>query len=77
MRFGDSSAGAPTNYTKIGPTGDVSFAGSAGFYPVVIAQATIPTPDTGELVMWRDTDDNSIHLVYNDGTAGVKSVALT
>eukprot|EP00918_Siedleckia_nematoides_P083636 GHVU01183338.1.p1 GENE.GHVU01183338.1~~GHVU01183338.1.p1 ORF type:complete len:583 (+),score=31.41 GHVU01183338.1:1283-3031(+) len=45
--------------------------------PRNVAQAAIPTPDSGELLLWRDTDDDSIHLVYNDATAGVKSVAMS
>lgn len=71
-RFGDSS----TNYTGISSTGDVSFSGTAGFYPVRLAQSTQPTPGTGELVVWRDTDDGKVYLVYNDADSGVKQVEM-
>ena len=69
--------GGATNYLQIGANGDLSFAGSAGFYPVRIAQSAQPTPDTGELVIWRDTDDGKVYLVYNDTDSGVKQVEMT
>lgn len=69
--------GLSNNYLEIAANGDVSFNGTAGFYPVRIAQADIPTPDTGELIIWEDTDDNTIYLVYNDTVSGVLSVQLT
>lgn len=65
------------NYTQINDNGDISFAGTAGFYPVRLAQAAQPTPDTGELVVWRDTDDGKVYLVYNDTDSGVKQVEMT
>lgn len=76
VRIGNSAAGAPTNYARFGPNGDLSFVGTAGFYPVRIAQATQPAPDTGELVVWRDTDDGKIYLVYNDADSGVKQCEM-
>jgi hypothetical protein len=72
-RFGDST----TNYLGVGTNGDVSFTGTAGFYPVRIAQSVQPTPDTGELIVWRDTDDGKVYLVYNDTDSGVKQVEMT
>lgn len=64
-------------------SGDLSFAGSAGFYPRRISQAGLPSSgtgdtqvDVGELLLWRDTDDGVVRLVYNDAVTGVKSVAL-
>jgi len=64
--------GGTTDYITIGPTGDQTFTGSAGFYPRVLNQADEPAAgtgatqcDTGELVMWTDTDDSSCHLCYN------------
>lgn len=72
-KFGD---GGTTNYTQFGTNGDLSFQGSAGFYPVRIAQAAQPSPDTGELVIWRDTDDGKVYLVYNDTDSGVKQIEM-
>lgn len=68
--------GGGTNYLQINATGDVTFAGSAGFYPVRIAQADEPNADTGELIIWRDTDDGKIYLIYNDTDSGQKKVEL-
>ena len=73
VRLGDSS----TNYTAVSATGDVTFAGTAGFYPVRLAQSAQPTPGAGEIVIWRDTDDGKVYLVYNDADSGVKSVEMT
>lgn len=68
--------GGSTNYLSISATGDVTFAGSAGFYPVRLSQSAQPTPDTGELVVWRDPDDNKTYLVYQDTTEGTRKVEL-
>jgi len=68
--------GGTTNYTQFASNGDLSFAGSAGFYPVRLAQSAQPTPDTGELILWRDTDDGKVYLVYNDADSGVKQVEM-
>jgi hypothetical protein len=68
--------GGTTNYISFSSTGDLSFNGSAGFYPVRLSQSAQPTPDTGELVVWHDTDDDKIYLVYNDTTSGVKQVEM-
>ena len=72
-RLGDSD----TNYTAVSSTGDVTFVGSAGFYPVRLSQSTQPTPDTGEMVTWRDPDDNKTYVVYNDTDEGVRKVEMT
>jgi photosystem II stability/assembly factor-like uncharacterized protein len=72
-RFGDGT----TNYTAISASGDVSFAGSAGFYPVRLSQSAQPTPATGELIMWRDPDDNKTYMVYQDTDEGTRKVELT
>jgi len=73
-----------TNYASFSVTGDLSFAGSAGLYPRTLAQTTEPAAgtgatqiDSGEVVVWVDTDDsNAVFLVYNySGT--VVTVALT
>ncbi|MCK5606642.1 hypothetical protein KAR91_32370 [Candidatus Pacearchaeota archaeon] len=70
-----------TNHTVIASNGDVSFSGSAGFYPRRINQADIPTSGTGatqidinELIVWRDSDDGTIRFVYNDTDSGIVSV---
>ena len=54
-----------------------------GFYPRRITQATIPAAgtgatqiDTAEFMVWRDSDDGVVYLVYNDTTSGIKSIAL-
>lgn len=76
VRIGDSASGAPTNFTQISSNGDITFHGSSGFYPVRISQSAQPTPDTGELVIWRDTDDGKVYLVYNDTDSGVKQIEM-
>ena len=78
-KFGDDN----TNYLSVSSTGDISFTGSAGFYPRVLNQAEEPAAgtgatqcDTGELVVWTDTDDAKCYFCYNhSGT--VKTVELT
>lgn len=69
--FGD---GGTTNYLKIDGNGDVSFAGTAGFYPRFLTQADEPAAgtgatqcDTSEMVVWKDSDDNKVYLCFNDG----------
>lgn len=69
--------GGTTNYLNVSATGDVTFAGSAGFYPVRLSQSAQPTPDTGELIIWRDPDDNKTYLVYQDTVEGTRKVELT
>lgn len=51
--------------------------GGEAFIPERIRQASQPTPDSGGLLIWSDSDDNSVRLVYNDPAAGVVSVQLT
>ena len=72
------------NYTQFAANGDLTFAGSAGFYPVRRNQAAQPASgvgatqiDVGELLIWRDTDDGNVYLVYNDTTSGIVDVQLT
>ena len=74
--------GNATNYTQIAQTGDLTFVGSAGFYPRYLEQAAEPAAgtgatqcDTGEIVVWNDTDDNKVYLCINDGGT-VKTVEL-
>ena len=77
-RYGDSA----TNYVGISATGDVAFAGSAGFYPRTLNQTAEPAAgtgetqlDTGELCIWTDSDDSKCYLCYNHGGT-VKTVEL-
>ena len=77
--FGDDSG----NETLFGTNGDQSFAGTAGFYPRRINQSAEPVNgtgstqvDVGELLIWRDSDDGKIYLVYNDTDSGVVTVEL-
>jgi len=79
-RLGDSE----TNYVAVGATGNQSFAGSAGFYPRTLAQDAEPAAgtgatqvDSGEFVIWVDTNDsNKVYGVYNYGGA-VVTILLT
>jgi hypothetical protein len=75
---GKIALGDGTNEIDISATGDMSFAGTAGFYP--IRQSTAvgdePTPDTGELMMWRDSTNNKVYLKYNDTDEGSKKIEL-
>jgi len=34
------------------------------------SQAAEPTPEVGELQIWRDSDDSKVRLLYRDTTAG-------
>ncbi len=81
-RLGD---GGTDHYTQINATGDMSFVGSAGFYPRLIRQDAQPANGTGdtqiddeELLVWIDTNDaNKIYMVYNDNTnTQIKKVEL-
>lgn len=76
--FSDVHVGISGNNTRIGNTGDLDFVGAAGFYPVRRNQAGEPASgtgstqiDTGEFLAWRDSDDGSMSLVFNDPTSGV------
>jgi len=73
---GSLKVGTSTNHAEITEAGDVKFAGSAGFYPPRLSQSAEPSPDTAELIVWRDSDDNKTYLVYNDTDEGVRKVEL-
>jgi hypothetical protein len=71
-----------TNYTLFGTNGDLSFAGTAGFYPRFLTQADEPAAgtgatqcDTSEMVVWKDSDDSKVYLCFND-SGTVKTVEL-
>ena len=75
--------GGLSNYTKFDANGNQTFAGSAGFYPRFLTQATEPAAgtgatqcDTSEIVIWKDSDDNTVYLCFNDGGT-VKTAELT
>ena len=70
--------GGTTNYAQFSAAGDLTFAGSAGFYPARLSTVvgSEPTPDTGELIMWHDSTNNKVYLKYNDTVEGSKKVEL-
>ncbi len=80
MRIGDG-----TNNVSTSVTGDVTFNGSAGFYPRVISQDAPPASGTGatqvapgELIFWIDTNDsNKVYSVYNNATTVVVALHAT
>jgi len=45
--------------------------------PRRISQSSQPTPAVGELILWRDTDDDRTYLLYNDVDVGIRSIELT
>ena len=75
VHFGDAlDVGDGTNKTTISKTGDITFAGTAGFYPRFLTQADEPAAgtgatqcDTSEMVVWKDSDDSKVYLCFNDG----------
>jgi len=82
---GDLKVGdAATNYTNISTTGDVTFVGSAGFYPRRIRQTTLPNSgtgateiDVGEIIIWvNSAEADKVWLIYNDTTSGIVGVVL-
>ena len=77
-RLGDGGS----NYVGIGATGNLSFTGSAGFYPRFLTQADEPAAgtgatqcDTSELVVWKNSGDSVVSICFND-SGTVKTVAL-
>ena len=50
---------------------------NAGYLkPRRLSQSAQPTPQTGELLMWRDTDDDKTYLVYEDPDVGTRKDEL-
>ena len=79
-KFGEDT----TNYTHMGTNGNITFNGTAGFYPRRINQSSQPASgtgstqiDTGEMIIWRDSDDGKIYYIYNDSSSGIKKIELT
>ena len=48
----------------------------AYFLPRRISQGTTPTPQTGELLIWHDSANSKVWLVYQDETEGTRKVEL-
>ena len=76
--------GTSTDYTFISKTGDVNFGGTGGFYPRRVSQSAEPTNgtgstqiDVGEMIIWRNPDDNKTYFMYNDTDEGVRKVEMT
>jgi len=70
-------------FTGMVLTGDLTFEGSAGFYPRWLVQAEIPESgagdtqiDVGELVIWEDSDTDEVNMIYNSATSGVGVVSI-
>lgn len=79
---GTARLGSTDNYASVGSTGDLSFVGSAGFYPRTLNQAAKPAAgtgatqlDTSEMCIWTDSDDAKCYHCYNHGGT-VKCVEL-
>jgi hypothetical protein len=49
---------------------------AAYFIPRRLSQSAEPTPETGELLVWRDTDDDKTYLIYEDTDVGTRKVEL-
>jgi hypothetical protein len=47
------------------------------FKPRRLHQSLAPTPASGELLVWNDSDDDKTYLVYNDPDQGVRKVEMT
>jgi len=91
MLFGDANGdtngslciGGTTNGVKVIKGGDLSFLGSAGFYPRRISQNAEPANgtgateiDAGELMIWHDADAVETWILYNDAVSGVVGIKL-
>jgi hypothetical protein len=62
---------------KFGAASDVDCATNGAYLkPRRLSQSAQPTPDSGELLIWRDTDDSKTYLVYNDPDEGVRKVEM-
>lgn len=55
---------------------DLKFSTSGRFYMRRYSQSTEPSLDTGEMALWRDSDDGKTYLVYNDVDSGQNLVEL-
>lgn len=42
-----------------------------------LSQSEEPTPEEGEILLWRDTDDDTTYLMYEDVDVGTRKVELT
>jgi hypothetical protein len=69
--------GSSNNHLDASTLGNLSFVGNSGFYPRRISQSAQPTISDGEMVVWRDSDDDKVYIIYDDVNAGPKKVELT
>lgn len=53
-----------------------ALANSGYIKPHRVSQSAVPTPATGEMLVFYDTDDTTTHLVYEDSVGGTRSVEL-
>jgi len=79
-----SHATAP--YFEISRAGDITMIAAksvdaytnAGYIKLRrLSQSAEPTPQTGEILLWRDTDDDKTYLVYEDPDVGGRKIELT
>ena len=53
------------------------YEGSLSLYPDRVSSTTQPTPNIGELMIWHDSGNGKVYLLYRDTDEGIKSVELT
>ena len=80
--WGIYQANSRTNYfggdVQMAAAKSVDCATNGGYLkPRRVSQSAQPTPDTAELLVWRDTDDNKTYLVYEDPDVGTRKVEMT
>jgi len=62
---------------KIGAAIDLDCATNGAYLkPRRLSQAAQPVPDSAELMIWRDTDDDKTYLIYNDPDVGVRKIEM-
>lgn len=75
---GTESARVDDNGITLPSAKSVDCATNGGYFkPRRVSQSAEPTPDTGELLVWRDTDDDKTYLVFEDGDVGTRKIELT
>ena len=79
---GSTTLGGTSNHVKVSATGDLTFVGTAGFYPRFLTQSAEPVAgtgatqiDTSEMIIWKDSDDSKVYHLFNDGGT-VKKIEL-
>lgn len=66
-----------TGNTTLGDAATDTITCTGQFLPRRLNQSAEPTPGTGEMMIWRDTDDGKVYLLYNDADSGAKKIELT